>query len=134
MQSVSAKMRGIDPAYADVPAAKVAEYQYYIDKVLAAIDIQTQTAWSMSHQFNKEQFRRDEVVMAEIILGEAAKQGLSPRVLQVMLHQYFFADVHSREADRKQWANRVLHRKQLDYFPDASSMDELLDRITQSSS
>lgn len=131
MQSVSAKIRGIDPAYADVPAAKIPQYQHYIDKVLAAIDIHTQTEWSMSRPFNKEQFRRDEIVMAEIILGEAAKQGLNPRTIQIMLHQYFFTDVYNREADRKQWVNRVLHRKQLDYFPGASSMDELLDKVTQ---
>ena len=132
LRTIQAWLRGIDPAYDDVPVTKLPRYQHYIDKILMAIDVHTQTAWSMSRPFDKERFRKDEETMGKIVLEEAAQEGLSPGVLQVMLHQYFFADVYQREIDRDRWAHRVLHRKKMDYFPDAASMAELLSRVTSS--
>lgn len=37
--------------------------------------------------------------------------------MQVMVNQYFFADLWMREVDRDDWVNRALHRKKADYFP-----------------
>lgn len=130
IDSLLAKWCGVDPGYIDVSKKQIPKYQKYIDMVLSAVDINTQTAWSMSKSYDKDQFRHDEDVMEEIIVGKASKEGFSPRVLQVMVNQYFFADVYQREMDRNRWALRVVHRKPTDYFPSALAMNELLSKIT----
>lgn len=126
LRSIRVKLLGIDPAYDCIRLNELPLYQHYFERSLNAIDLRTQTAWSMGRPYDKDQFRRDEQAMEQIIVGEAMPRGLKPAALQVMLNQYFFADVLHRENDRGRWARRVLYRRKLDYFPSASAMLDLL--------
>lgn len=130
LNTLRAKFLGIDPAYDNVRASQLPRYQHYFERLLAAVDLETQTNWGMNRPYDKQQFRRDEEVMERIIVGEAVPEGLHPAVLQVMVNQYFLADVWHRERDREQWAHRVLHRQKVDYFPSASAVIELLQRVS----
>ena len=130
LRTIRNRLRGVDPAYDDVTDAQLPRYQLYIDKVLAEIDIDTETAWSANRPYDKQQFFRDEATIERIIAHEAAAEGLNPAVLQVMVNQYFFADVYQRERDRDRWAYRVLHRKDVDYFPDPVAIADLLNRAS----
>lgn len=121
------KAKGIDPFFEEVRPEQVELYQHYFAKVISSVDIDTETNWSMSKPYNKEQMKRDEAIMEKIIAGEAAAEGLSPAILQVMVHQYFFADVQQREIDKDQWVQRVMRPRQPDYFPGGWQVRNLLD-------
>lgn len=125
-----AKILGIDPEYDIVKTSQLPRYQHYFERIICVVDLETQTNWGLSRPYNKQQFWKDEEAMETIIVGEAVPEGLHPAVLQVMLNQYFLADVRERERDREQWARRVLYRKKLDYFPSASAVLELLQRAS----
>ena len=127
---IRAKLLGIDPAYDNVRTGQLPRYQHYFERVLASVDLDTQTNWGMSRPYNKQQFLKNEEAIERIIVGEAVPEGLRPAVLQVMVNQYFLADVWQRERDREQWARRVLYRKKVDYFPSASAVVELLQRVS----
>lgn len=126
---VRAKIMGIDPAYSDVPRKQLYLYQRYFEQVLAAVDLDTQTNWAINQPYDKEQFQKDEERMETIIAGEASSHGLFPGVLQVMVHQYFLADVWQRELDRDRWAYRVTRRREIDYFPSAAAVMSLLEYV-----
>jgi hypothetical protein len=66
----------------------------------------------------------------KIIVGEAAREGLSPSYLQIMVNQYFFADDWFRERDQDDWVKLVLHRKDVDYFPDGWATRRLLEKVS----
>ena len=104
-----------DRFYSEVPREHISLYQHYFTKVINSIDVDTETNWSMSKPYNKEQFKKDEAVMEEIIVSEAAAEGLSPAIFQVIVHQYFFADVYQREMDKSHWVQRVMRLKEPDY-------------------
>ena len=61
----------------------------------------------------------DELTMERIIVGEAvARDGLAPAVLQVMVCQFFAADILQREMDRHRWVERVRRPdSRVNYFP-----------------
>jgi hypothetical protein len=67
--------------------------------------------------------------LEKIIAGEAAREGLSASYLQIMVNQYFFADERFRELDRDTWVKRVIHRKDVYYFPDGPSTRRLLEKV-----
>jgi len=125
------KAKGIDPFFEEIRAEQIGLYQHYFSKVIRSIDVDTETNWSMSKPFDKEQFKKDETIMEAIIVGEAATEGLSPAILQVIVHQYFFADVYQREMDKNQWVKRVMQRKEPDYFPGGWQVRNLLDAVSK---
>jgi hypothetical protein len=125
------KAKGIDPFFEEVKAEQIGLYQHYFIKVLQSIDVDVETSWSMGKPYDKERFQKDEYIMEKIIVGEAAAEGLIPSILQVIVHQYFFADVYQREIDRKRWVQRVIHRKQADYFPGGWQVASLLYTIAK---
>ena len=125
------KIKGIDPCYEEVKTEQVGLYQHYFSKLINSIDIDTQTKWSQSKDYDRQQMAKDEEVIEKIVTLEAASEGLSPAILQVMVNQYFFADVYQRELDKENWVKRVLHRKDVDYFPDGWQVRTLLEKITQ---
>jgi hypothetical protein len=43
-----------------------------------------------------------------------------------MVEQYILAGAVEREKDKDQWAKRVVNRKELDYFPAANEVYQLL--------
>jgi len=129
-KSLISKVRGIDPFFEEVKKDQIGLYQHYFSKVIRSIDVDTETNWSMSKPIDNEQFRKDETIMEEIIVVEAATEGLSPAILQVIVHQYFFADVYQREMDQEQWVKRVMWRKNPDYFPSGWQVRNLLDAVS----
>jgi hypothetical protein len=122
---------GIDPYFLEIRKEQIPLYQRYFEKVIQSIDVDTQTNWSMSKPYDKNQFRKDEDVMESIILGEATQEGLSPAFLQVIVHQYFFADVYEREKDKGNWVNRVMNTKKVDYFPGGWQVKKLLEAVSE---
>ncbi len=126
---VKNKIIGIDSFYGEVQREQIGLYQHYFDKIINSVDIDTQTKWSKSEKYNREQMAKDEDAM-EIIANEATREGLAPAILQVMVNQYFFADVYQRELDRHNWVKRVMYRKDVDYFPAGYSMRSLLEQVT----
>lgn len=130
LKHLTNKVKGIDPLYNIVQTEQIRLYQHYFEKVINSIDVNTQTNWSLNKPYSQLQFKKDEETMERIILGEAAREGLHPGMLQVMVHQYFFADVYQRENDRGNWVKRVMYRKETDYFPDATRTRMLLNAIS----
>lgn len=124
------KFKGIDPFYEEVKTDQIGLYQHYFYKIINSIDIDTQTNWSQSKDYDRNQMKKDEEVMEKIATLEARSEGISPAILQVMVNQYFFADVRQREFDKENWVKRVLHRKDVDYFPAGWQMRTLLDAVT----
>jgi len=125
------KIKGIDPFYGEVNTKQIGLYQHYFSKIINSIDIDTQTKWSQSKGYDRQQMSSDEEVMEKLITLDAASEGLSPAIMQVMVNQYFFADAYQRELDREDWVKRVLYRKDADYFPSGSQVRTLLDRVTE---
>jgi hypothetical protein len=70
--------------------------------------------------------------MQEIIVGEAGGSGLSASHLQIMVNQFVFADVRLRDLHKGEWVTRVVHRKEVDFFPDGWSMRRVLEKLNQS--
>ena len=68
--------------------------------------------------------------MEQIILQETALEGLRPIALQVMVHQYFFADVFQRDMSKNEWVRTVLFDiDKVSFFPDGESMRIMLDEL-----
>lgn len=111
------RIAGRDPFYDEVEEEKIGLYQYYFVRVIDAVDLDTQTKWSQGKDYDRSQMEKDERAMEQIIAVEARREDLAPVVLQVMVNQYFFADIYQREIDKRHWVKRVLHRKDVDYFP-----------------
>ena len=115
LKRIKAKFKGVDDFYVDLRFADLAAYQRMFDSVLGSIDIDTETAWSRSEEYDKVQLEKDEQTI-NILCQQAERRGFNPAYLIVMVHQYIFADPLQREWDEKQWAKRVVRRKEIDYF------------------
>lgn len=114
-----ARIRGIDPFYCEIRKNQVDLYQKYFERLLNAVDIDNYTKRSRGEDYDKAILERDDKTIEKIIVEEAQeKDNLLPVYLQVILEQYFYADVWEREKDKHDWVNRVLRRKNVDYFPD----------------
>ena len=117
--SVAARVKGIDPFYAEIPKDKIVAYQRYVERVLSTVNVSNYTNWTMGKEYDKAIMQEDDRRMEEIIRGEAvASDRLIGPFLQVMLHQYYAADIVAREMDKEDWVRRVMHRERIDYFPD----------------
>ena len=116
--------KGVEPAYSDLDPAKLSLYQYYIERCLEAVDVENYTKQTMAKPYDKARMENDDVELEGIIRAEAGqKDGLAPAVLQVMLCQYFAADILQREFDRDRWVERVMHPKRdANYFPSPSAV------------
>ena len=121
IERLKATIKGVDPFYRDIVEQEIDLYQQYFEKVIRAIHLTTQTAWAQSRDYDQAQMDRDEELMEQIIDNDAANAGLQPIMLQTIVNQYFFANVYMREQDRETWVNRVMHRKDVDYFPAATN-------------
>jgi hypothetical protein len=124
------KLKGIDPFYEDMKVEQIALYQHYFAKIIQAVDVSNSTSWSRSEPYDRSRLAADDEVMEKIIVGEAAREGLSPSYLQIIVNQYFLADERFRELDKDTWAKRVLYRKEVDYFPDGWATRRLLEKAS----
>jgi len=129
-KALLSKLKGIDPFYEDVKPEQIGLYQHYFAKVIRAVDVSNSTRWSRSERFDRARLAADDEVMEKIIVDEAAREGLSPSYLQIIVNQYFFADERFREMDQDTWVKRVIHRKDVDYFPDGRSTRRLLEKVS----
>lgn len=123
-----AKLKSVDAFYDDVKAEQIGLYQHYFARVIQAVDVRNSTRWSRSSSYDRARLAADDQLTEKIIVGEAAREGLSPSYLQIMVNQYFFADERFREMDQDTWVNRVINRKDVDYFPDGWSTRRLLEK------
>jgi len=122
------KMKNSDPFYEELKTQQIGLYQRYFSRLINSVDIDTQTKWSQSKDYDRHNMEKDEEIMESIINIEAASEGLSPPLLQIMVNQYFFADEYQRELDKDNWVKRVLHRNDTDYFPTGMQVRELLEK------
>ena len=69
--------------------------------------------------YDKQKEEKDDELLQAIIVGEAVKKdGMSGPILQVMLFQYFAADIIMRERDREDWVTCVMKpERAVNYFP-----------------
>lgn len=111
------KIKGIDPFYEDIKTSQVDLYQHYFELVIDSINLENNTSWALGQKHDKAALQQDDETMNQIITNQAQTKGLSGCYLQIMVNQYFFADVWMREADKDQWVKRVLRRRKADYFP-----------------
>lgn len=119
MKKLIAKIKGIDPFYSEIRKDRVGLYQAYFERLLEVVNIDNFTKRSTGEEYDKAVADQDDITIEKIIVDEAqTKDVLLPVYLQVILEQYFFADVWKRETDKHNWVNRVMHRKSVDYFPD----------------
>lgn len=122
IRRLKVKLKGVDPFYEELDEQEIDSCQKYFEMVIRATDLATQTAWAQSRDYDQGQMDRDEELMEQIIANDAVKAGLQPMVLQIMVNQYFLADTYLRERDRETWVDRVIHRKDVDYFPAANNV------------
>ena len=119
MRKFIARIRGIDPFYSEIRKNQVDLYQKYFERLLNTLEIDNSTKRTRGEDYDKATSERDEKTIEKIVVEEAQeKDNLLPVYLQVILEQYFYADVWEREKDKDQWVNRVLRRKNVGYFPD----------------
>lgn len=71
-------------------------YQHYFAKVIGAVDISNSTRWSRRESYEHARLAADDEIMETTIVGEAAREGLSPSYLQVMVNQFFCRRALSR--------------------------------------
>ena len=121
-----ANMEIKESLYFNLQSDQILLYQHYFNKVLNAVDVNNYTMWAEGKNCDKSKMSIDDKKMQDIITNEASSEGLDPAYLQVMVHQYFFADVWQRESDKNSWVKQVLNRKSTDYFPDSWAVYKLL--------
>jgi hypothetical protein len=129
LKQVKAKLKGVDDFYVDLKFDEIAAYQQMFNSVLGSIDIDTETAWSRGEKYDKVRFEKDEQTI-NLLCEQAEQRGFNPAYLIIMVHQYIFADPWQRGWDEKQWAKRVVRRKEVDYFPSGWAMHALLERMS----
>ena len=119
-----------DPYYAEIREDQIGLYQKYLDGLFAVIDIDNYTSWSMSKEYDKERMKRDDRLMQRVCCEEAAADSLSPSMLQVMIHQYFFADPWLRERYQSTWVETVVYdEEELSFFPGAQNVRGLMEAV-----
>ena len=117
-----------DPFYASINRRQLGLYQKYLNGLLLVIDIDNYTQWTVSHKYDREKLRRDQRLIARVCRREAASYGLSPELLQTMIHQYILADPSLRERFQDQWVDTVVYgRETMNFFPQAKRVRRLLD-------
>lgn len=115
MRKFIARIRGIDPFYSDIRKNQVDLYQKYFERLLNVVDIDNSTKRSRGEDYDKAISEKDEMTIESIIVEEGQENdNLLPVYLQVILEQYFYADVWEREKDKHHWVNRVLRRENVD--------------------
>ena len=123
---ISGKPKITEPAYDDIPMEHIALYQYFFKKIINFIDVDNYTKWARGEKYDKAQIDIDDERMGKFVFREFTNTELSPATMQVMVHQYFFADMYSRNFDVDNWVQRVMYRKEIDYFPSALAVCDTL--------
>lgn len=112
----------VDSIYENVKSGTEALYQQYFERALSKIDVENFTNQTRGKFCNKQKLTSDYKLVEKITTEAKEKDDLSPMVLQVMLEQYFWADVIFREMEKGKWIYRVINRKDEDFFPDSMTI------------
>jgi len=122
--------RNVDPLYAAINIEDVGVYKRYFDNIIAHVDVDNYTKWSMSRDYDRNQLQKDDAWMYQILL-EADRDGIKGALLQNMVNQYFFADILERHLDKPRWVRRVMHPDpERNYFPDGRTMRLIMERVS----
>ena len=108
-----------DIVYSHINVVRKSEYQDLFEKILLKTDVLNETERSLGNDYDKERSNQDWEFQIGLVENFEKQTGLKGIIIQTMLEQYFFADIHQRELDKKNWINRVLERRKEDYFPDS---------------
>jgi len=111
-----------DPIHGSVEQGKERIYQRYFERILDKIDVQNFTNQTLGKTHDSHRRESDYKIVEEIVNTAADNHGLLPVVLQVMLEQFFWADVYMREFDKSKWIYRVMDREDDDFFPDSMTV------------
>ena len=116
-----------DRVYCQIKREQVNAYQNYFMMALTGSDIHNLTNYRFRKQpFDATRAKADYETADRIFMEAKRKDKLLPGILQVMFEQYILADPWMRESDRTRWIFRVMHRKDIDYFPDAVKVHDIL--------
>ena len=115
-----------DPIYKNVISGTEPLYQQYFERILELIDVQNFTNQTLARPHEKSRIEGDNKIVEELINLAKEKDNLLPVVLQIMLDQYFWADVYMREMGKEKWIYRVMNRKDEDFFPDSMTVYKTL--------
>lgn len=122
----SKRERITELAYDDIPLKHIDQYQNIFNKVIISINVDNYDNWAKDRPVDQTKLDSDDELMAKIIFREMKDTSLNPATLQVMIHQYFFADPIRRESDKTQWVKKVMYRNPIDYFPSAHAIIDIL--------
>jgi hypothetical protein len=109
-----------DKIYRKVKTYQLKLYQWYSNEEYFSVSLQSFHPRMEMDRLYSGNFRFPEKV--KFISSEAKKKHwLDPDILQVMIAQYIFADLHERCLYRDRWVYRVIKRERIDYFPDSET-------------
>ena len=120
----------VDPLYSDINVEDVGVYQRYFDKIIAHVNVENYTRWSMSRSYDRRNLEADDDWMYGV-LQEAERDGISGGMLQNMVNQFFFADILMREQDKRCWIRRVMHPHPTDYFPGGAQTRTMMEMVSE---
>ena len=125
------KKRVADPFYMDIDEGQVSLYQGYVERLVAALDVENIILWAMAKPYDKEKFERDDRLLEKVCCKEAVADGLSPVYLQIMINQYFFADPDLRESYESTWVETVVYNQEkASFFPRATKVRKMLEAVS----
>lgn len=109
----------IDSIYQNLKPGTELLYQNYFERVLGEVDVENFTNQTQGGLYDKQKLATDYKIIERIVNEAKEKDNLLPVILQIMLEQYFWADVYLREMEKSRWIYRVKERKNEDFFPDS---------------
>jgi hypothetical protein len=92
------------PFYSHIEPDQIPLYQGYIDR-----------AFEMSPTL---EFEQDDPRLHELLAEALSTDSLSELDLELMRLQYLYADQHLRRGHRTNWVEKVVYRRDVDFFPD----------------
>jgi hypothetical protein len=125
--SVIRVLAPFDSFYNDVKRKKFF-YESNFQKILKSIDVENYTNYlnnwlhKENNKYDDKQLEHDDKIFQKIAEEAVSEEKLKPFYLQILVYQYLLADIIEREIHKDHWVDKVLHRKQIDFFPDHRSL------------
>lgn len=116
----------LDEIYKHIKKEEEPLYQKYFEEVLDKIDVQNFTNQTLKKSFKKNKVGIEYQTIEKIANRAKKRNHLSPLILQIMLEQYFWADIIMREVYKKEWVYKVMNRENEAFFPDSMAVYHIL--------